>query len=89
MIKDAQDFFIQDNDGWEIFYERILNNSFFLNIGSIHKKKVVITLQIPTNVIFYARDGGISAKRSSKQEVRFSGLLPFNINVKMRVLREN
>ena len=32
MIKDAQDFFQQDNAGWEIFYERILNNSFFLNI---------------------------------------------------------
>ena len=40
MIKDAQDFFIGDNDGWEIFYERILNNSFFLNIGNIHKKRL-------------------------------------------------
>ena len=55
MIKDAQDFFIQDNDGWEIFYERILNNSFFLNIGSIHKKKLdfsdILSVKVVSNYI--------------------------------------
>ena len=60
MIKDAQDFFQQDNAGWEIFYERILNNSFFLNIEHFilallsdeRKQK----RRLGVKYIFYARE---------------------------------
>ena len=31
-IKDAQDFFRNDNDGWDVFIKRMMNNCFFLHV---------------------------------------------------------